>query len=83
MLPAEIQFEAFYSYGYDGKEMMAVRAPFPMAAKADEIIGRRVRIGDRHYRVLSVRRQIYGPIPAGEPIGIEVRLDPAVPGEPT
>ena len=81
MVPADAVFEAFYSYGYDGKDMMAVRAPFSMTADADEIIGQRVRIGALYYRVLAVRRQIHGPIPAGEPIGVEVRLEPAIPGE--
>ncbi len=72
-----IGLEAFYAYGYQGREMMAVRAPFAMAAAADEIIGRRVMIGAAHYRVVAVKRQVRGPIAAGEPIGIEIRRDGA------
>lgn len=81
MMPAEAVFEAFYHYGYDGKEMIAVRAPFALSAGADEIIGQRARIDGCHYRILSMKRQIHGPVPAGEPIGLEVRLDPVVPGD--
>ncbi len=71
-----IVLEAFYSYGYQGREMIAVRAPFAIAAGASEIIDRRVRVGQQRFRILAVWRQIQGPIAAGEPIGIEVCKDP-------
>ncbi|QGM45352.1 hypothetical protein [Methylocystis heyeri] len=67
--------EAFYPYGYKGREMIAVCAPFPMSGEAPEIVGRRVAIGESVYRVLSVARQITGKIHKGEPIGLEVALE--------
>ena len=67
-----IELEAFYAYGHQGREMIAVRSPFAMAATAEEIVDRLVQIGGRRYRVLAVRRQISGPIAFGEPIGIAV-----------
>lgn len=66
-----IEVEAFYRYGYRGRDMIAIRAPFAMSADA-EIIGRRVRVGDEAYRVKGVFRQISGPIQKGEPIGVEI-----------
>lgn len=72
-MPETIRLEAFYSYGYKGREMIAVRAPSAMSAEASEIIGRPVDVAGRRYVVLAVARQISGPIHAGEPIGIEVR----------
>ncbi len=67
-----IALEAFYPYNYQGREMIAVRSPFAMAATAEDIVGRLVRIDGRRYRVIAVERQISGPIAFGEPIGIEV-----------
>jgi len=76
MLPSDdIVLDVFYAYGHEGQDMLAVRAPFSMGPKAQEIIGRRVRAGDVYYRVVSVKRQIYGVITVGEPIGIEVCRD--------
>ncbi|PWB84349.1 MAG: hypothetical protein C3F11_01775 [Methylocystaceae bacterium] len=72
-LPDAIPLEAYYSYGYKGREMIAVRAPSAMTAEASEIIGRPVRIGARRYMALGIGRQVVGPIQAGEPIGLEVR----------
>lgn len=66
-----IAVEAFYAYGYRGKDMIAILSPFAMSASASEIIGRDVRVGDRVHKVLGVARQISGPIQKGEPIGIE------------
>lgn len=68
-----IELEAYYSYGFEERQMIAVRAPFPMGAEASEIVGRRVKIGRRFYDVLGVARQVAGPIQKGEPIGVEVR----------
>jgi hypothetical protein len=72
-----LNLEAFYPYGYKGREMIAVCAPFPMSGEAPEIVGRRVAIGDAVFRVLSVARQITGKIHKGEPIGLEVAQDGA------
>jgi hypothetical protein len=72
-LMSAIILEAFYCYGYKGRDMIAVRAPFAMSARADEMIGREVEVAGRRYVALGVARQISGPIAKGEPIGIEVR----------
>lgn len=72
-MPEAIRLEAFYAYGYKGREMIAVRAPSAMSTEASEIIGRAVQIDARRYLVLAVERQVVGPIHAGEPIGVEVR----------
>ncbi|MCC3245461.1 hypothetical protein LG047_09025 [Methylocystis sp. WRRC1] len=68
-----IKVEAFYHYGYKGRDMIAIIAPYPMSADAAEIIGRTVLVGSRPYEVAAVARQISGPIAKGEPIGIEAR----------
>ena len=74
-MPAEdvLDLDIFYAYGYQGRSMMAVRAPFAMAGDAPDLVGRIARIGGARYEIVSVSRQITGPIAAGEPIGIEVR----------
>lgn len=74
-----IEVEAFYRYGYRGREMIAIRSPFAMTANS-EIIGRRVRVGAAVHRVLGVWRQISGPIQKGEPVGVEVEADSVVKG---
>ncbi len=66
-----IEAEAFYRYGFKGRDMIAVRAPFAMAADS-EIVGRSLRVGGADYRVRAVSRQITGPVQKGEPIGVEV-----------
>ncbi|WP_457797984.1 hypothetical protein [Methylocystis sp. S23] len=66
-----IEVEAFYRYGYRGREMIAIRSPFAMSSDS-EIIGRRLRVGAAEHRVLGVWRQISGPIQKGEPIGAEI-----------
>jgi len=75
-MPAQniIDLDLFYSYGYQGRTMMAVRAPFAMARDGADLTGRLVRIDGVCFEVLSVGRQISGPVAAGEPIGVEVRL---------
>ena len=70
---SEITLEPFYAYGYRGRSMMAVRAPFAMSSDASELVGQIARIDGAPYRVLGVWRQISGPIAKGEPIGLEVR----------
>ncbi|WP_424360120.1 hypothetical protein [Methylocystis parvus] len=70
-----IEVEAFYRYGYRGREMIAIRAPFAMSADS-EIIGRNVRVGASVHHVMGVLRQISGPIQKGEPIGVEVAAAP-------
>lgn len=66
-----IEVEAFYRYGYRGREMIAIRSPFAMSADS-EIVGRSIRVGASAHRVLGVLRQISGPIQKGEPIGVEI-----------
>jgi len=67
-----IRLECFYPYGFQGRAMMAVRAPFAMANDAAGIVGRIADIDGARYRIVAVRRQISGPIAKGEPIGVEV-----------
>jgi hypothetical protein len=67
-----IPVEAYYQYGYRGRDMIAIVSPFAMSPGSPEIIGRSVRVGDRIFRVLAVSRQISGPVQKGEPIGIEI-----------
>ena len=69
----EIALESYYSYGYQGRSMVAARAPFAMSGDAPELVGRIARIDGALYRVAGVFRQISGPIAKGEPIGLEVR----------
>lgn len=66
-----IMLDAFYRYGFEGRDMFAVPAPAAMSAAAEGLVGRIVRIGDGLHRVVGVRRRMTGPISAGEPIGIE------------
>jgi hypothetical protein len=68
-----IDLEFFYSYGYQGRTMMAVRAPFATTGDGAGLIGRIVRIGGVCFEARSIGRQISGPIAVGEPIGVEVR----------
>lgn len=67
-----LKLDAYYPYGYQGREMYAVRAPWAMAGAAKDLIGRVVEIEHRSYRILGVWRQIRGHITAGEPIGVEI-----------
>lgn len=71
--PPEITLESYYAYGYQGRSMVAARAPFAMSGEAAELVGRTVRIDGALYRVAGVFRQISGPIAKGEPVGLEVR----------
>lgn len=77
-----IEVETFYRYGYRGRDMIAILAPFAMSADASEIIGRTVLVAGTPHRVTGVARQISGVIHKGEPIGIEAReLSLAAPGD--
>ena len=67
-----LKLEAHYRYGYQGRDMYAIRAPWAMSGEAEDLIDRVVEIDDRMYRILGVWRQIRGPIAAGEPIGVEI-----------
>ena len=69
----ELHLDLFYAYGYAGKSMMAVRAPRAMTGDAPALIGRVAWIGAARYKIVSIARQITGPIAMGEPIGVEVR----------
>ncbi len=70
---APIAVDAFYRYGYKGRPMLAMRAPFAMAADGAEIIGRAIEADGRRYVVISIARQTSGPIHRGEPFGVELR----------
>ncbi|MBM3552337.1 MAG: hypothetical protein FJX45_11320 [Alphaproteobacteria bacterium] len=70
---APIAVEAFYAYGYGGRRMLAIRAPFAMGADGADIIGRAIEADGRRYVVVSIARQISGPIHHGEPFGVELR----------
>ncbi len=70
---APISVEALYRYGYRGRPMLAIRAPFAMGADGAEIIGRAIEADGRRYVVDSIARQISGPIHPGEPFGVELR----------
>jgi hypothetical protein len=70
---APIAVEAFYRYGYEGREMLAIRAPFAMGADGADIIGRAIEANGHRYVVNSIARQISGPIHPGEPFGVELR----------
>jgi hypothetical protein len=72
-----IMVEAFYRYGYKGREMLAIRAPFAMSADGAEIVGRLIESDDKRYVVASIARQISGPIHHGEPFGVELRAGDA------
>jgi hypothetical protein len=72
----ELELERFYSYGYRGKTMIAVRAPAATTNDAPDLVGRIMRIDGERYEIVAISRQISGPIAKGEPIGLEVR--PAV-----
>jgi len=69
---APLPIVCFYAYGYKGRSMYAVRAPFATPESGDGLIGRLARIDGRLYRIVSILRQIQGPIVAGEMIGVEV-----------
>jgi hypothetical protein len=77
---SDLDLESFYSYGYKGRPMFAVRAPFATTGEAPDIVGRIARIAGRRYEIVAISRQISGPIAKGEPIGVEVR---AVTGAPS
>lgn len=65
-----ITAEVFYRYGYKGRDMIAIRAPFTMSGDSG-LIGRRLRVGKEIFEVKRVLRQISGTIQKGEPIGVE------------
>jgi hypothetical protein len=69
--------EAFYRYGYKGREMLAIRAPFAMSADGAELIGRLIESDEGRFVVVSIARQISGPIHLGEPFGVELRAGDA------
>jgi hypothetical protein len=70
---APITVETFYRYGYGGRQMLAIRAPFAMGADGADIIGRAIETDGRRYVVAAIARQISGPIQRGEPFGVELR----------
>jgi hypothetical protein len=68
-----LELDVFYPYGYQGREMFAVRSPRSMSEKAEGLVGHILRADGELFRILSVLRQISGPIAQGEPVGVEVR----------
>ncbi len=68
-----LDLDIFYPYGFQGREMIAVRAPHAMSEKAAGLVGRTLRMEGALYIILGVHRQISGPIAAQEPVGLEVR----------
>jgi hypothetical protein len=73
----DFDLDSFYEYGYQGKSMVAARAPFAMSQdgaglNGENFIGARARLSGRSVRIRSIWRQIGGPIAKGEPIGVEV-----------
>jgi hypothetical protein len=66
-----ITVEVFYRYGYQGRDMIAVRSPFTMPGDS-ELIGRRIFVDKDIFEVKSVLRQVSGSIQKGQPIGVEV-----------
>ncbi len=69
-----LDLEILYPYGFQGREMFAVRAPHAMSHKAEGLVGRELSVGGTLYSILAVHRQISGPIAASEPVGLEVKL---------
>ena len=74
VLREELELESFYAYGYRGRRMFAVRAPFATQADGRGLVGRTARIAGARYEIVAVSRQTTRPITEGESIGIEVRL---------
>jgi hypothetical protein len=66
-----IPVEVFYRYGYQGREMFAIRSPFNTPNDSG-LIGKRLCLEKGIFEVKSVLRQVSGPIQKGEPIGVEV-----------
>jgi hypothetical protein len=71
-LEVAIDLFSFYPYGYRGRIMYAVRAPFAMSEAGEGLVGRVVQLEGKLYRVLSIRRQVAGSMAIGETIGVEV-----------
>ncbi len=63
---------ALYFYGYQGRSMVAVRAPSSMPDNARALIGRDAEAEGQRFRIVAVERQISGPVTQGEPIGLEI-----------
>jgi len=68
---APVTVGVFYRYGYKGRDMLAIRAPFT-ASGDTALVGRRLRVFGDIFEVKSVLRQVSGAIQKGEPIGVEV-----------
>lgn len=69
-----LSLSALYFYGYQGRSMVAVRAPSSMPDNARALIGREAEAGSRRFRIVAVERQISGPVTQGEPIGLEIAV---------
>jgi hypothetical protein len=67
-----IELATLYPYACKGWEMFAIVSPFRMEPDKLELIGRRVRIQDAAYKVLSIGRVTQGPIHKGEIVGVAV-----------
>jgi hypothetical protein len=64
----------FYAYGYKGRTMRAVRAPFMISEAGEGLVGRLAWIQGKLCRVVSIMRQIDGPTVAGDALGVEISL---------
>ena len=69
---AALSLRALYFYGYQGRSMVAVRAPSAMPDNARALVGRYAEAAGRRFRIVATERQISGPVAAGEPIGLEI-----------
>ena len=67
-----LRLDVLYRYGLNGRAMVAARAPFAMLDNARELVGRTADVEGERVRIVSIARQISGPVAKGEPIGIEI-----------
>lgn len=69
-----LSLNALYFYGYQGRSMVAVRAPSSLPDNARALVGREAEAGGQRFRIVAVERQISGPVTQGEPIGLEIAV---------
>lgn len=69
-----LSLNALYFYGYQGRSMVAVRAPSALPDNARALVGREADVRGQRFRIVAVERQISGPVTQGEPIGLEVAV---------
>ena len=69
-----LSLKALYFYGYQGRSMVAVRAPSSLPDNARALVGLHAEAGGQRFRIVAVERQISGPVTQGEPIGLEIAI---------